>query len=398
MDRDSRPLRAGTVLAAGAHMPRLRSARVLAVLPVLCLAGACSGPPTSPPRSAGAPTLVPGVWTNLSPASVDFHGGGNDVFTQGITIDPSDPNVLYLGVCSFDPAGGGAGLYKSRDAGGSWSKVGTLDEPIHVRVDPHDPAHLYAADGVRGGTMGFWVSHDGGESWTTPPGFAALSDQLFQLDVYDVAADPSDFAHVLVTSHSPWDGFGAGDKAKWNNDDSGVLESKDGGNSWVLHQPERGWSHGNGVWFLGDRDTWLFGSQADGFWRTSDGGNRWTQVVADNNMQHGGGGLYRSPSGTLFAGGVPHLMQSRDNGSTWTMLGPYAGFNFVSGDGKRLYTAPVFGPEFLTATEDDSATWSAYAGGPQLSGGPFEMAFDSVNRILYSANWTAGLWALKVED
>jgi hypothetical protein len=91
-------------------------------------------------------------------------------------------------------------------------------------------------------------------------------------------------------------------------------------------------------------------------------------------------------------------MRSRDDGATWdSMLGPSAGFNSIVGDGTLLYTAPVFGPGFITATETDDTTWTAFPGGPMLKSGPFEMAFDSANRILYAGNWSAGLWALKVK-
>jgi photosystem II stability/assembly factor-like uncharacterized protein len=345
---------------------------------------------------AGAPTLTPGIWQNLPIQGVTFHGGGNDVFTQGITIDPCNAGTLYLCVCSFDVAGGHPGVYKSVDAGSTWNKVGLLDEPIHIRVDPTDPSHLYAADGVRGGTQGFWVSRDGGNTWTSPPGFVALQSVLFQVDVYDVAADPADFNHVLLTSHSPWDGYNGMFNGKWNNDDSGVLESRDGGDTWILRNPIKGWSHGNGIWFL-DSNTWLLGSQADGFWRTTDGGANWKQVSSNTNMQHGGGGLFRAKSGALYAGGTPHLIHSLDGGASWAQIGPYAGFNSIIGDGARLYTAPVNGPNFITATESNDSTWTPYAGGPMLSGGPFEMAFDSANGIVYAANWTAGLWALKVK-
>jgi len=366
---------------------------------------AASGTTALPP---GAPALEVGVWKQISPAGVAFHsGGGNDVFTQGITIDPCNPGTLYLSVSSFDVAGGKPGVYKSTDAGSTWKIVGKLDEPIHVRVNPKDPNHLYAADGVRGATQGIWVSHDGGNSWTLPAGFSAITPKIFQMDVYDVAADPADFHHVLVTSHSPWGGqYG---------DDSGVIESKDGGATWTVLTPNKGWGHGNGIWFLSDSNTWLFGSQGDGFWRTSDGGVTWKQVVptacnpecnVGNNMQHGGGGVYRSPSGSIYGGGTPHLMRSKDDGLTWTLLAPYTGYNTVIGDGTNLYTAPnqtpgALGPGFITAPEANDTTWTAYPGGPALSNGggasgPFEMAFDAANRIVYAGCWSAGVWALKV--
>jgi len=346
---------------------------------------------------AGAPALVPGTWTNINPADVNFHGGGGDVFTQGITLDPCQAGTLYLSVSSFDVQNGKPGIYKSVDGGSSWKLSGALDEPIHVRVNPKDPQNLVAVDGVRGGTQGFWVSHDGGASWVVPDGFAALKTQLFQVDCYDVAVDPADFNHNLVTSHSPWNGYNSPFNASWDGD-SGILETKDGGATWSLHGPIKGWSHGNGVWFLGNSSTWLFGSQDGGFWRTSDGGNNFTQVVKDNNMQHGGGGLYKSASGVLYAAGTPHLMRSADDGVTWdATLGPYAGFNSVIGDGTHLYTAPVFGPKLLVADEADGANWTEYPAAPMLGSGPFEMAYDGANHIVYAGMWSSGVWALKVE-
>ena len=45
----------------------------------------------------------------------------------------------------------------------------------------------------------------------------------------------------------------------------------------------------------------------------------------------------------------------------------------------------------------DGKTWTPYQGGAQkFTDGPAAMAFDPANRILYSANWAAGFWALKV--
>jgi hypothetical protein len=348
-----------------------------------------------------APALAPGVWTNVGPAQVTF---GNDVFTQGLAIDPCDPAILYLTVSAFDVAP--AGLFKTTNAGATWTRVASvqsdqegvdhLDEPIRVRIDPEDPQHLYVVDGVRGATMGFWVSHDGGESFTMPEGFRSLeaNEGIFMFDTYDVAVDPTDFEHLLVSSHSPW---------SWEqpNIPAGVLESKDGGETWIVHAGQPSWTQGHAINFLfdpeqgiGDASTWLLGSQDDGMWRTTDAGATWTQVTT-TAIQHGGGTIYYAKDGTLYASGTPTLLRSTDNGASWTSVGPPGGgFTAVHGDGELLYTAMIYGPAPMSvSSEDDGMTWTEQ-GDHQFGQGPFEMAFDATNRIFYSASWNDGLWAL----
>lgn len=358
--------------------------------------------PAAPGLPDGAPALVPGEWTNLSPPGIPF---GMDTFTQGLAIDPCDPAILYLTVSAFEVAP--AGLFKSTDAGATWMRVGNvqsetegvdhIDEPIRVRIDPEDPQHLYVVDGVRGATMGFWVSNDGGENFTMPQGFRDLeaNEGIFMFDAYDVAVDPTDFEHLLVSSHSPW---------SWEtNAPAGVLESKDGGESWIVHPAEPTWGQGHAINFLfnpelgiGDAQTWLLGTQGDGMWRTTDAGGSWTKV-SDTAIQHGGGTIYYGHSGLLFASGTPTLLRSEDNGTSWMSVGPPGGgFTAVHGDGALLYTAMIYGPgPFSVSPEDDGVTWTALEG-HEFDQGPFEMAFDSTNRILYSASWNDGLWALKL--
>ncbi len=361
------------------------------------------GAPASPGLPAGAPALEPGVWTDISPPGIPF---GMDTFTQGLAIDPCDPAIIYLTVSAFDVAP--AGLFKTADAGATWTRVGNvqsdvegvdhIDEPIRVRIDPEDPQHLYVVDGVRGATMGFWVSFDGGETFTMPQGFRDLeaNEGIFMFDTYDVAVDPTDFEHLLVTSHSPW---------SWEtNEPAGVLESKDGGETWIVHPAEPTWGYGHAINFLfdpeqgiGDAQTWLLGTQGDGMWRTTDAGGSWTKV-SDTAIQHGGGTIYYGHTGLLFASGTPTLLRSEDNGATWMSVGPPGGgFTAVHGDGARLYTAMIYGPApFSVSPEDDGITWTEL-GGHAFEQGPFEMAFDSTNRIFYTASWNDGLWALKLE-
>jgi hypothetical protein len=292
-----------------------------------------------------------------------------------------------------------AGLFKTINGGGSWAKIGNLDEPIRIRIDPNDTQHLYAADGVRGNTEGFWVSTDGGESWEHPPGFADLEQTeggLFPWDVYDTAVDPTDFNHVLVSFHGAW----GWTDSPWNTS-SGVVESTDGGESWVVHPPGA-WGTGHSINFLynpelatGDSNTWLVGTQGPGMFRTTDAGESWTQVN-EVGIQHGGGTVYYASTGVLYATGADSLYRSTDNGASFAKVGPSGGYNGIGGDGTRLYAGKGFSSGLPTSSlETDGQTWSDY--GSQAIGGTFQIEYDSINGIVYATTWTSGIWALKPE-
>jgi hypothetical protein len=352
--------------------------------------------PVGPGLPDGAPTLEAGTWVNISPAEWPFDT--DPFFTQGIAVDPCNPAILYLTTSAFDTTN--AGLFKSLDAGASWTKVGNLDEPIRVRINPENTQHLYVGDGVRGGTMGFWVSTDGGDTWTQPEGFSNLqsTENLYPFDVYDVAVDPTDFNHVLVAFHGAW----GWTDSEWNTN-SGVIESTDGGESWIVHAPMDGWGTGHAITFLynpelglGDANTWLLGTQGNGMFRTTDAGTTWDKV-SDNGIQHGGGTVYYTAAGHLYASGVNSNMKSTDNGATWKAVGPGGGYNGIGGDGVNLYAAKCFGPTpFITSPESDGETWTDF-NSQQFDQGSFEFAFDHVNGILYSGSWGDGIWALKTE-
>jgi hypothetical protein len=359
--------------------------------------------PASAGKGAGRAPLPDGIWKNITPAGITM-SAENHVFCQGMAIDPAHPSTLYLCVCAYDVSHGG--LYKTRDGGSTWARIGNLDEPIHIVVDPHHSNHLYCVDGVRGSTQGFWVSTDGGNNWTSPPGFAAATQKpIGTQDLYSIAVDPTDFKHILVSFHSPWRGA---DGSGTNN--CGVLESKDEGNTWLVHEPPAGSAGGYGmaVFFLydpltgqGDKNTWLFTTQAGGFYRTTDAGATWSQVYR-LQMTHGGDQLYRTTAGVLYAGAYQYPVRSVDNGVSWQPLTRglvYSWYMGICGDGKTLYTACSNTNEpFFTSPENDGLTWTAYRGGAQkFSAEPFEMRYDSTNHILYAASWSEGLLALKVK-
>ena len=343
-----------------------------------------------------AEPLTPGVWKNITPPQVQT-SFADHVFCQGMTVDPQEPRTIYVCVCAFDATKGG--LFKSSDSGATWKKCGDLDEPLHVAVNPSDSKQLYCVDGVRGKTIGFWKSSDGGNTWSMPEGFKKTTEKpVGTRDLYSIAVDPTDFKHILVSFHSPWAGKNCG-----------VLESNDGGENWVAHDPPPTLKGGYGmaIFFLfdpakkvGDRNTWLFTAQEGGFFKTTDGGKSWANVYK-HSMTHGGNQLYRAADGALYSGGYQYPARSTDNGSSWEQIKtglPYSWYMGIIGDGERIYTASTSKNQpFFVSSEKDGLKWEPL-NDQKFSAVPFAMGFNPVNKILYSASWEEGLLALKLKD
>jgi hypothetical protein len=170
--------------------------------------------------------------------------------------------------------------------------------------------------------------------------------------------------------------------------------------------PGSSWGQGHSIWFLGDSNTWLLGAQYGGYWRTTDSGDTWGQV-STTNMQHGGTSAFVSKTGVLYVGALSNVLRSTDNGLTFTSVAPSTsdGYYAVIGDGNFLYTQlgntggnGTGQPQpYVVSSEDDGTTWTPY-NSQTFSDGPYRMTFDPINRIIYSSNWNAGVWALKVKD
>ena len=114
-------------------------------------------PPTDPPATpldtpVPAPTAIPLAWKRLY-GGLEF---ARDTVTA-IVLDPTDPDVLYVGTES-------AGVYKSIDGGDSWSPIhnGLLRARVDsLFMDPNDPQVIYV--GVRNG--GVYRTTNGGQHW-----------------------------------------------------------------------------------------------------------------------------------------------------------------------------------------------------------------------------------------
>jgi photosystem II stability/assembly factor-like uncharacterized protein len=352
--------------------------------------GHAPGPSTCP---SGSLALQPGVWTNITPAAIDASKSA----CTDLQFDPQDP-------CTLLALYGGGGLWKSTDAGATWAEIGNLPMPNslgRILIDPGDSKHIYATGSVNGSSLGFWVSKDGGQTFAIPDAFkAGMAAGKWTNDVYNMSADPTDFQHVVLTLH-----FTPGPSAP-------ILETTDGGMSFVAHDAAAGMDHAQGLAILfdpalkvGNAKTWLVGAgYGSGIFRTTDAGASWTKV-SDEQQNHGGFDVHYSAQGFLHVGVTGGIIRSTDNGVTWTKETngvPYAYYYSVIGDGHMLYTSQAFvgvdyNQTFITTPEggpDEGKTWMPF-GTQKLPSGPWKMVFDAGNGILYNASWGPA-WALKV--
>jgi photosystem II stability/assembly factor-like uncharacterized protein len=156
-----------------------------------------------------------------------------DVYSIGeITLDPSNPDVVWVG--SGENVGGrhvsfGDGVYRSRDGGQSWEKLG-LENSEHIGmilVDPRDPDTVFVASQgplwSGGGDRGLFKTTDGGQSWRN-----VLSDNEYT-GVTEVHIDPRNPDVMYAAAHQRLRTVGA---LVNGGPGSGIHKSTDGGETW----------------------------------------------------------------------------------------------------------------------------------------------------------------------
>ena len=159
------------------------------------------------------------------------------VFSIGdIAVAPSNPDILWLGSGEANNSRStywGDGVYKSVDAGKTWTNMG-LKESHHVGrivIHPTNPdvlyvaalGHLYSENPDRG----LYKTADGGKTWTKA---LDVTVDGRAVGVVDVVMDPADPETLYAASYDrfrkPWT-FGLGGPG------SGVHKTTDGGKTWA---------------------------------------------------------------------------------------------------------------------------------------------------------------------
>ena len=258
-----------------------------------------------------------------------------------IAVAPANPDIIYVGSGEGllrPDLSVGNGMYKSTDAGHTWTHLGLNDAQQigAVVVDPRDSNRVYAA--VLGhpygpsGQRGVFRSTDGGATWKC----VLFKDE--NTGAYDLEIDPSNpnilYATMWEARLGPTE-----DGNEFQGTGGGIFKSSDGGDTWrqlksglpdnlvqadvaiAPSEPKRLYA----VVAMNETHDYMSGAGL-GFFRSDDAGETWKKATDDPRpvMLIGGGDLPiakvdpKNPDIVYSASIV--TVRSMDGGRTWTSL------------------------------------------------------------------------------
>src|SRR5579884_1626066 len=209
-----------------------------------------------------------------------------------IAVAPSDADVLYVGTGEADMRSDiqhGNGMYKSIDAGKTWTHIGLDDtrQIGNIVVDPSNANIVYvAALGHQYGPntqRGVFKSIDGGKTWSR----VLYKDQ--NTGAIDIAMDPANpnvlYASLWQTRRPPWSVYPPS-----NGPGSGLYKSTDGGVTWTQLRGNGLPSDGRGKIGLAvapsdpNRVYAIVDAKAGGLYRSDDAGATWRLADKDTRL------------------------------------------------------------------------------------------------------------------
>ena len=237
-----------------------------------------------------------GVWK-----TTDYGRTWNPIFDDqpngsigAIALAPSNPNVVYVGSgegLQRPDLSTGDGIYKSVDAGKTWTHLGLRDgqQIPQIAVDPRDPNRLFVA--VLGhpygpnAERGVYRSTNGGAS------FEKVLYKDENTGAVDVVLDPVDpnivYAVLWEARQAPWE------NGQFSGPGSGLFKSTDGGGTWRqigkgLPSFEQDGLGRIGITVAPSMPSRMFATvdatRNSGLYRSDDAGETWYKVTNDSRV------------------------------------------------------------------------------------------------------------------
>lgn len=319
-----------------------------------------------------------GVWKTDDGGSTwecisDGYFGGS---IGAIAVAPSDPNVIYVGEGEQTLRGNvssGWGLWKSTDAGNTWTHIG-LKKTEHIGriiVHPINPDVLYvAAIGnlwKPNPERGLYRSNDGGTSWNK------ILFESEKAGAVDVTFDPNNPRIIYATT---WEMKRNGYRMDSGGPGSHLWKSSDGGDNWQQLDnkeglPPKPWG------ILGvtvspqnsDRVWVIIEAEDGGVFRSDDAGKTFNKVNADRGLRQRAWYYSRIYADSQDEDVVYVLnvsfWKSKDGGKSFSSIqtphGDHHDLWIAPEDNQRMVVADDGGAQVST---DGGANWTTYHNQP----------------------------------
>ena len=308
-------------------------------------------------------------WKNVS----DKYFTNNNI--GAIAVAPSNPQIVYVG--TGNPAFRntfltGDGMYKSTDAGRTWTHIGLDKTGIisWIIVDPNDPNVVYAAAMGQGWVSnpdrGVFKSTDGGQTW---------KKILYVDDRTGAATMAMDSSNPQVLYVSMWQAYRTHWMLSSGGPGSGIYKTTDGGAHWsnLTHKPglPPGISGNVNVAVAPSDPNVVYAmmqvkyrGEIGGLFRSEDGGQSWKLMnnspdITQRAMYYMR--VYVDPKdpNTVYLPNVS-IEVSHDGGKTLSEMQPPHGDNhafWINPNNPKIFVEGNDGG--ATVTRDGGKTWSS---------------------------------------
>ncbi|TAN20960.1 MAG: hypothetical protein EPN33_14350 [Acidobacteria bacterium] len=315
-----------------------------------------------------------GIWKTTSAGVTWFPIFDQVRSVEGIgalAVAPSDPNIVYAGTGDATAGGNGDGIWKSTDAGSTWTHIG-LEDTVKIDrifVDPHDANLVLASTegNERHDGRGIYRSTDGGHTWTNvlnPAGYNGVRD-------LEAAYDDSSVLYAATQGEGAARFGPPAPGAKMQPAE--VFKSTDEGQTWtqLANVP----AINNRIVIAVAQNTqaqrvYILGSSVhggSGLFRSDDGGQSWRHMAPTDNRIAGSSytsGVFvdtRNPD-VVYTNSTA-VYRSRDGGNTFTVFKGAPGGE----DYHRMWIDPLNHNRMLigadqgaTVSFDAGKTWSLW--------------------------------------